>query len=168
MKLFGALEQRGVGVGTMKQTAEVQTGSLGIELGTVYFNEIRAAYDILEMTETHLGQILPYFLGKEGVIIHQILTLAEEVGAKLGILGGNTHGAGIGMALAHKNAAEHNQLGSAEAEFTRAQQSHCNHIVTCLELTVHLHLDYSAQIVQHEGLLGFGKTYFGRNSGITY
>lgn len=53
-------------------------------------------------------------------------------------LGGNTHRAGVGVALPHHDAAQCDKGGSGEAELLRPQQSrHCNvlagaHLPICL------------------------------------
>ena len=48
--------------------------------------------------------------------------LAGEMLAQFGILGGDTHGTGVEMALPHHNAALDNQGGGGKPEFIRAQQ----------------------------------------------
>ena len=56
--------------------------------------------------------------------------LAGEMLAQFGILGGDTHGTGVEMALPHHNAALDNQGGGGKPEFICTEQGTYNDIPT--------------------------------------
>ena len=57
--------------------------------------------------------------------------------------------------------------GNGETEFFGSEHCHQYDVAACFELSVHLQHHLSAQAVQHQCLLRFAQTEFGRDAGIT-
>ena len=102
------------------------------------------------------------FFGDEEHEVDDMLRLAGEFLAKLGVLRGDADRAGIEMADAHHDAAGGDQRAGAETEFFRAQQRGDRDIAAGFDLPVGLQNDAAAQIVQHQSLLRFGDAHFPR------
>ena len=93
-----------------------------------------------------------------------MLGLASEALAQYRVLGGDTHRAGVQMALAHHDAAGRDQRGGGKAELVRAQQRGHRDVAAGAQAAIGLDGDAAAQAVQHQGLLGFGKADFPRRT----
>ena len=77
--------------------------------------------------------------------------------AQLGLLGGDARGAAIQVAHAHHHTAHGYQRGGGKAELLRAQHGGDRHVAPGHELAVRFQNDAAAQVVEHQGLLCFGK-----------
>ena len=80
------------------------------------------------------------------------------------VLRGDADRAGVEMAFAHHDAAHRNQRRSGEAELFGAEQSGNHHVAPGLQLSVGLHPDAAAQIVEQQHLLRLGKPKLPRNA----
>ena len=70
------------------------------------------------------------------------------------------------MALAHHDAAHGNERHGGETELLGAEQGGDGHVAAGLELTVDLHADAAAEVVDHEHLLGLGEAELPGNAGV--
>ena len=82
------------------------------------------------------------------------------------ILGGDAHGAGIQVALAHHDAAHGDEGHGGKAELLRAEQRGDHDVAAGLQLAVGLHADAAAQIVEQQHLLRFGEAEFPGQAGV--
>ena len=139
--VFRCFASGGAVVDFSQNAAEIEPARLVGELCRVNLNQIGATDDVVELAEAHLSQILAHLFGHKHIVVNQILAPSKEPLAQFRVLSGHAHRAGVGVALAHKNAAQNNQLGSAKGELASAQQSHCHHVAASFELAVGLHLD---------------------------
>ena len=131
-------------------------------------DEFGVTNDVVQLAEAHFGQIFAHLLRQEAEVVHHILVVTAEVLAQFGVLRGYTHRAGVGVALAHHHAAQHNEHRGAEAELLSTEQSHGYDVAAGLDLAVGLQAHLAAQAVEHERLLCFAQTYFGRNASVTH
>ena len=106
------------------------------------------------LPDAEQGHVLARLARDHGQEVDHVLRLAGEELAQLGILGGDADRAGVLVAGAHHDAAEHNQGGGCEPELLGAEQRRDDHVAPGLELTVGLQPDAAAKAVQHQGLLG--------------
>ena len=87
-------------------------------------------------------------------------------GAEFGVLGGNSGGAGIEMADAHHDTAEGDEGGGGEAEFFGTEEGGDRDVPSGFELSVGFHYNPAAEVIQDEGLVGFGESEFPGESGV--
>jgi hypothetical protein len=83
--------------------------------------QVGAANDFLQRTDAQAGQDFADLLGDEGEEVDDFFRRAGEAGAEFLVLGADADRAGVGMALAHHDAAHGDQAGGADAELFRAQ-----------------------------------------------
>ena len=89
-----------------------------------------------------------------------MLRVAAELGAQLWILSSNADGAGVQMADAHHDAAQCNERRGGEAELLSTQKRGDDDVTAGFHLAVRFDDDTAAQIVEDEGLMGFGEAEF--------
>src|SRR5258706_985012 len=112
---------------------------------------------VLEAAHAEPGHPLAHFLGHEEEVVDDVLGLALEFLDELRILGGDPDRAGVEMALAHHDAALGYEGRRGEAEFVCAEQGADDDVAPGLHLTIGLHGDSAAQLVQDQRLLRFRK-----------
>ena len=95
-----------------------------------------------------------------------VLRLTLELRPQFAALGGDTDGAGVSVALAHHDAALHDEGGGGGAPLLRAQEGRNRQIARGLHLTVGLHHDAVAKLVAHQRLVGFGQAQFPGQAGM--
>jgi hypothetical protein len=83
-----------------------------------------------------------------------------------GILGRDANRTGVEVALAHHDAAGCNQRRGREAELVGTEQSADDHVAAGLETAIDLQRDARTKAVEHQRLLGFGKTDFPWRAGM--
>ena len=123
----------------------------------IHLEQLGVPDQLLEPSYAELGHQPPDLLGDEHHVGGDVLGRTGEAGAQLGILGGDPDRAGVEMADAHHDAAHRDQRGGREPELVSAQQRPDHHVAPGLELTVDLHGDPRAQIVEQQRLLGLGQ-----------
>ena len=160
------MEQGGAGghLRLRQQAGEVQATGFPMLDAFFHVQQIAAANQIIELGNAQLRHDVAHFFGDKEEIVHHMLGLARELLAQRGVLGGDTHGAGVQVAFAHHDAALDHQGRGGEAKLIGSQQSTNRHIAAGFHLTVGLHPNAATQTVHHQGLLGFGQTDFPRRS----
>jgi hypothetical protein len=116
------------------------------------------------LRKPQLGQELAYLLCdvlEEG---DDELRLAGELGTQLGVLGGDTHRAGVEVADPHHDAAGHDQRCGGEPELLGTQEGGDHDVAAGLELPVGLDHDPVAQPVEQQGLLCLGQPELPRSA----
>ena len=126
-------------------------GSAGLDM-----EQVGAAHQLVDGAHAKLGHVLPQLLRHKGQVVDDILGLALEPLAQLGVLGADAHGAGVQVADTHHHAAFAHQQGGAEAELLSAQHTADGNIAAGEQLGVALNADAAAQAVQDQGLVGLG------------
>ncbi len=101
--------------------------------------------------------ISPHLFGKKGDEVDHVIGLAGEALAELGILGGDTDGAGVEVALPHHDAAGRNQRRGRKAELVGTEKGTDDDVAAGPQAPVHLHGDAAAEVVEHERLMGLGE-----------
>ncbi len=91
---------------------------------------------------------------------------ADKALAQFGVLRGNTDRAGIQVTLAHHDTALGNQRRGGKTELVGTQQGADNHVTTGTHTAIHLHRDSAAQVVQYQGLMGFGQADLPGRTGV--
>ena len=135
------------------------TASAGVE-------QVDAADGLVDRAQAQGGEELAHLLGDELEEGHDVLGLAGEPLAQLGVLGGHAHRAGVQVAHAHHDAALDHQRGGGEAELLGAEQRRDDDVAAGLHLPVGLDDHAVAQVVEHEGLLGLGQADLPRGAGV--
>ena len=92
--------------------------------------------------------------------------LAGEFGAQGLVLGGNTNRAGVEVAFAHHNATHGYQCHGGKGIFLGAEQRRDDDIATGAQLTIGLHDNTAAQVVENQRLLSFCQTDFPGDAGM--
>ncbi len=147
----------GSGRRQVEQPREVETLGLPVTHCPAHVDEIGAADHVAEAAEAEPRHQATDLFGHEEEVVDHMFRLAREALAQLRVLGGHTHGAGIEVALAHHDAAGHDQRGRRKAELVGPQQGADDHVAPGAQAAVHLHRDTPAQPVQHQGLVGLGQ-----------
>ena len=75
-------------------------GSAGLDM-----EQVGAAHQLVDGAHAQLGHVLPQLLRHKGQVVDDILGLALEPLAQLGVLGADAHGAGVQVADTHHHAA---------------------------------------------------------------
>ena len=127
---------------------------------------IDAADHFVDRAEAELGHDLAQLFGQQEEVIDDVLRLAGEFLAQLGILRGDADRAGVQMALAHHDAADRHQGGGGDAPFLGAQHRGDRHVAGRAQLAVGLHDDPAAQIVEHQHLVRLGQAQFPGSAGV--
>ncbi len=128
--------------------------------------QIAAADQVAETADAERGHDLADLFGDEEEIIDHMLRLSGETLAQVRILGGDADRAGIEMTFAHHDAAGGDQRRGGEAEFVGPQQRPDHHVAPGPQTAVDLHGDPAAQLVQDQGLMGFGQADLPRPAGM--
>ena len=115
--------------------------------------KVAPADQLLHAANAQPRHDLPQLLGDEEHEIHHIFRFALEALAKLRVLGGDAHRAGIQIAYPHHHAAHADQRRGSKAEFLRAQHAGDGHVPAAHELAVGLDGHPGAQPVQRKGLM---------------
>ena len=98
--------------------------------------KVGAPHKLLDRANAQLCHNLAQFFGNIHHKVYNVFGLAAKTFSKLGVLRGNTTGAGIKVAHAHHNAAHGNQRSGCKTEFLRTQNG-CNRYVSAAhQLTV--------------------------------
>ncbi|MCY1376487.1 hypothetical protein D9M69_639780 [compost metagenome] len=150
----------------MQDGVQVQPFGLPVADGVLRVQHFRVADRFLDAPEAKFREDFADFLGQEFEEVDHEFGLAAEAGAQLGVLGGNTHGAGVQVADAHHDAAFNHQRGRGEAKLLATEQRGDHDVASGLKLAVHLHHHAVAQAVEHQGLLGLCEPQLPRDAGM--
>ena len=101
--------------------------------------------------------MLAQVLGDEAHEVLDVLGLAREGLAQDGILSRDSDRASVEIAGSHHHAAEGDEGGGREAEFLGAEEGRDGHVPSRHELAVGLDGDAGAEVVEKQGLVGFGE-----------
>jgi hypothetical protein len=116
--------------------------------------------------ETELGHDLAQLLGHEEHEVDDVLGLALEALAQLGVLRRDADRTGVVVTDAHQDAAARHQRRSPEAELLGAEQRGDRDVAPGLELTVGLDANARAQAVGDQRLLRLGEPELPRRAGV--
>ena len=108
----------------MEHAGEVQERRFASGGCRLHGDEVCASHDVVQAAEAHVCQIFSHFACQEAEVVHHIFIVSAEVLAQLRVLGGDTDGAGVGVAFSHHDAAQNNQCRGAESKLLGAEQSH--------------------------------------------
>ena len=123
----------------------------------VLVEHVGLADHFIEGAEAHFGHQFTHFLRDEEEVVDHVLGLAGELAAQFRVLGRNADRAGVQVALAHHDAAGGDQGRGREAHLVGAEQGGHDNVAPGADASVGLDRDAAAQVVEHQGLLGFGK-----------
>mmetsp|Transcript_30094 Transcript_30094/g.66685 ORF Transcript_30094/g.66685 Transcript_30094/m.66685 type:complete len:271 (+) Transcript_30094:3246-4058(+) len=139
-----------------QQLGQVDAAGLGVGLNglPVHLQHISAAHHLIQGPEAQAGHDLTQLLGHHEEVVDHVLRLTSKLGAQLRVLGGDAHGALVGVALAHHDAANSDEGAGGEAKLLSTQQGSNSHIAASTQLAVHLHGGPATQVVGHQGLVG--------------
>ena len=156
------LEARHIGrhLGLGKQAAKIQAAGFPVLNAFAHVQQIGAANQIVKLANAQLGHDVAHFFRNKEEVVDHVLRLAGKLLAQCRVLRGNTHRAGVEVALAHHDAAFHHQRCGGKAKFVCTQQRANGDVTAGLHLAVGLHADTAAQAVEHQGLLGFSQADF--------
>ncbi|OAV68215.1 hypothetical protein Barb4_02161 [Bacteroidales bacterium Barb4] len=152
--------------GIMEQAGEIDKIVFGDTVGGFADDEVGAPDNVVEFLKAHFGEVFADFFGEIGEEVYEVFVASGEAFAQFLVLRGYADGAGVDVAFAHHHAAQHNEGGGSKGVFFGSQQGHKNDVATGFQLSVGLQTYLSAQVVDDEGLLCFGQSEFGRQSGV--
>ena len=72
--------------------------------------------NLLQTLYAYLSEVFANLLGQESEEVHHIFGTTHKTGSESFVLRGNTHGAGVGITLAHHYATQYNQGQRTERE----------------------------------------------------
>ena len=145
------------GLGAVENVGQIQPLSLPVRNRLFGLQQVGVTDHLVEGAEAQLCHQLAYFLSHKAHEVDYILWLAGKALTQFRILGGNSGRACVAMAYPHHHAAQGNQRCGGEAELLGTQQCSDHNIATGLELTVNLNDYPAAQVIKHQGLMGFGQ-----------
>ncbi len=153
-------------VGSGEDDGEVEGAGFPVRRDVHEFQHVAAADHVGDGAEAELGHDFAELFGDEEHVVDDVLGLALEFAAEVGVLGGDADGAGVEVADAHHDAAGGDEGGGGEADFFSAQKHGDGDVAAGFNLAVGLQNDSAAEVVHHEHLLGFGNAEFPGNAGI--
>ena len=154
----------GADLGPVEDGREVEPARLPVVHGRPHVEKIRAADQLVHGADPELGHVLAHLFGDEAEEGLHELGLARELGAELGVLGGDAHGARVEMADAHHDAAQDHEGSGGEPVLLGAQEGGDDHVAARLHLAVGLDDDAVAELVHDEDLLRLGQTELPRDT----
>ncbi len=128
--------------------------------------QVDAADKIVEVRDAELRHQSPHLFGDEEEEVDDVLGLAGEFLAQLGILGRDPDRARVQVTGAHHHAARRDERRGGEAHLVRTEQSGDDNVASGFQLPVGLHPDARAKIVEAEGLLCFGEPDLPGDAGV--
>ena len=135
---------------------EVQPFGLPVVDGLLGLQHIGTSHHFVDGAEAELSHPLADFLGDEPHVVDHVVGVAHEVLPQFRVLGRHTHRAGVHVADPHHDAAQGHQGRGGKAVFLSSQQGGDHHVPPGLHLPVGFHHHPTAQVVHHQGLVGFG------------
>mmetsp|Transcript_9325 Transcript_9325/g.18389 ORF Transcript_9325/g.18389 Transcript_9325/m.18389 type:complete len:622 (-) Transcript_9325:3164-5029(-) len=151
--------------GRLQETREVETLGLVVELCLVDAEHVSASNHLLVCAESKESHVRANVLSKELEEVHHVLRLANKLGAELRVLGCDTDGTCVEVALTHHDASKSNKRGGTEATLLGTEKSGDDNITTSLHLTVSLETHARTEVVHNESLLSLGDTKLPRETG---
>ena len=130
-------------------------------------DEVGTPDDVVQLFHSNLCQILAYFAGKEGEVVHKVFAAPDETFAQFRVLGGYTYGTSVLVAFAHHHASQYDEGSGGETVFFRTEHGHEHYVASGFQLSVHLQQHLPAQPVQYQCLLRLAQSEFGRDAGIS-
>ena len=127
---------------------------------------VDAADHVVDRAEAEFRHGEPEFFGDHEQVVDDVLGRTGELAPQIRILGGDAHRAGVQVALAHHDAAQGDQRRGGEAELLGAEQRGDGDVASGFELAVGLQHYAGAQVVHHQGLMGFGDAEFPWHPGV--
>ena len=104
----------------------------------IHLQVFDAADHLVDRTEAQLGHDGPHVFGQEAEEVDDVLGVAIEALAQLGVLGGDADRAGVQVALAHHDATLDDEGGGGHAVFLGSQQGGDDEITPGADLSVRL------------------------------
>ncbi len=135
------------GVRSTPRAFQWSTASSGLE-------QLRAPDQLVDRAHAELRHQPARLLGDHEQVVDDVLGLALEARAQLGILGRDPDRAGVEVADAHHHAAERDQRRGREAELVGPEDRGDHDVAAGAHLTVDLDEDARAQVVAQQRLLG--------------
>ncbi len=120
--------------------------------------------DLVNRTRAQRCQNLAHFLGVEGDQVHHLVSRAGEPGAQAFILRAHAHGAGVGLALPHHDAAHGDQGGGADAEFLGPHHRCHDNVAPRAQAPIGAQRHPLAQVVHRQNLMRLGQAHFPRQA----
>ena len=152
-------------VGLREEGAQVDPALLPLLDRVVGLEQVDAADEILVAAHPEPRHDLARLLGDVEEEVDDVLRLAGEALAQLGILGGDPDGARVEVAGAHHHAARRDQRRGGEADLVGTEEGSNDDVASRLDLAVRLHPDARAEVVAHERLLRLGEADLPRDAG---
>ena len=134
--------------------------------GAAHFEPVGAPDHFIDRAKAQLGHMLAHFLGDEAHEVDDMVGIAGELLAQLGILRRHAHRTSIEMAHPHHDAAQRHQRRGGKAKLLGAEQRSDDDVAAGFQLAVGFHGDAAAQIIEHQGLVRFRQTQFPRQTGM--
>ena len=159
------VNRQAAGIRLHQQGIEVEIVERGIAAADLG-QQIGAANHFLKGSDAQFGQNLAHLLGDEGEQVHHLFRRAVEFGAQCFVLGTDPDRTGVGMALAHHDAAHGHQSGGAQAIFLGPQHRRDNHVAASFDAAIGAQHDAVPQAVEGEDLMDFRQAHFPRNADI--
>ena len=150
--------------GTRRDVRQVDAACLPVIDRVVRLEQIDAPDHVVEPAYAELRHDAAGLLGHEEEEIDDVLGLALETPAQLRILRRDPDGARVEVAGAHHHAAGGDERSRRESHLVGAEQRRDDDVAPGLELSVGLHPDSGAKIVQHQRLLRLRKADLPRDS----
>ena len=148
----------------LQHRAEIEAVGLPVLDRGVDLEHVDPAHHLVDGAEAERGHDRARVLGHHEQVVDDVLGLAGEALAQLGILGRDPHRAGVEVALAHHDAAERDQRRGGEAVLLGAEQRRDHDVAPGLELAVGLQRHARAQVVEHQRLVGLGQAQLPRQA----
>ena len=113
-----------------------------------------------------LGQHFADFLRVEGDQVHHLVCVPCELAAQTFILRAHAYRAGVGLALAHHDAAHSDQGGGTDAVFLCPHHGSHHDVTPCAQAPIRSQRHPFAQLVHRQHLVRFGQAHFPRQARI--
>src|SRR3954470_5460673 len=153
-------------MGHLEDTREIQAFSLPVLNTLSHVEQIGAPDHVTHSAYAQCCHDGAELFCDEKEEVHHIFGLPFKFLAQLGVLRCYADRTGVEMAFTHHDAATDHQRRCGESKLISTKDCPDGNIASCLHLAVHLHRYTTAELVQHQCLLGFGQPQFPRRTGM--
>ena len=139
----------------------IRLGEQGVEVEIVEMlraaahlpEQVGAADHVADRPHAERGERLAHLFGNEAEQVHDLLGRASELGAQRRLLRANPHRTGVGVTLAHEDAAHGDQRRRADAELLGAQHRRDDDVAAGLDAAVDAQAHPMPEPVQRQHLV---------------
>ena len=151
---------------TVQDPRQIHFRNFGSRFELFRLDQVGATDNVVQPRVSEFGQRFADIFGQKVKEIDQVLVTPAEMFPQPFVLRSHADRTSVHMALAHHHAPQYDQRARSESDLLGPEPRGDPHVAAGFQLAVGLQRDFTAQTVQHEGLLYVGQADFGRQAGM--